>query len=51
MLITACNKEDQNGPVTELAGKVLDQAELVGLLNSLYELHLTLLSVEYLDGD
>jgi hypothetical protein len=42
------NLEDQAGPVTELVGKVRDQAELAGLLNSLYELHLTLLSVEYL---
>ena len=29
------------GPVTELVGKVRDQAELAGLLNSLYELHQT----------
>jgi len=30
---------------------VRDQAELAGLLNSLYELHLTLRSVEYINGD
>jgi hypothetical protein len=30
---------------------VRDQAELAGLLNSLYELHLTLLSVDYMGGD
>jgi len=29
---------------------VRDQAELAGLLNSLYELHLTLLSVEMQNG-
>ena len=28
-----------------------DQAELAGVLNTLYELHMTLLSVEYLDED
>jgi hypothetical protein len=28
-----------------------DQADLAGVLNTLYELHLPLLSVEYLDGD
>jgi hypothetical protein len=28
---------------------VRDQAKLAGVLNSLYELHLTLLSVEYLN--
>ena len=49
--IKACSLKDQKGPVTELVGKVRDQAELAGLLNSLYELHLTLLSVEYLNSD
>jgi hypothetical protein len=46
--IKACSLEHREGPVTELVGKVRDQAELAGLLNSLYELHLTLLSVEML---
>ncbi len=49
--ITASSLKDQKEPVTELVGKVRDQAELAGLLNSLYELHLTLLLVEYLNGD
>ena len=49
--ITADRVDDQDGPVTELFGKVRDQAALAGLLNSLYELHMTLLSVEYLNGD
>jgi hypothetical protein len=49
--ITACSPKDQEGPVTELFGQVRDQAKLAGVLNSLYELHLTLLSVEYIDGD
>jgi len=31
--------------VTVLQGHVSDQAELAGILNTLYELHLTLLSV------
>ncbi len=48
--ITACSLKDQ-GPITELVGQVRDQAELAGVLNSLYELHLTLLSVKYIDGD
>ena len=47
--ITACTNKDHYGSVTELFGKVRDQAELAGLLNNLYELHLTLLSVEYLE--
>jgi hypothetical protein len=36
------------GPVTELVGTIRDQAELAGILNTLYEMHLTLLSVEML---
>ncbi|MBW2707310.1 MAG: hypothetical protein JRD84_13510 [Deltaproteobacteria bacterium] len=48
--ISAGSIEDQ-GPITTLVGEVRDQAELAGVLNSLYELHLTLLSVEYLNGD
>ena len=48
--ITTSSPKDQ-GPVTALVGQVQDQAELAGVLNSLYELHLTLLSVEFLDGD
>jgi len=35
--------------VTVLEGRVSDQAELAGILNTLYELHLSLLSVQYLD--
>ena len=49
--VTARNPKDQAGPVTELVGKVRDQAELAGLLNSLYEMHLTLLSVEMQNGN
>lgn len=35
---------------TSLQGRVRDQAELAGILNTLYELHVTLLAVHYL-GD
>jgi hypothetical protein len=49
--ITACALKGHEGPVTELVGQVRDQAKLAGVLNSLYELHLTLLSVEYLGDD
>ena len=48
--ITSSNPKDKRS-VTALTGQVRDQAELAGVLNTLYELHLTLLSVEYLDGD
>jgi hypothetical protein len=49
--ITTGGFRDQKKPVTELVGQVRDQAELSGVLNALYELHMTLLSVEYLDSD
>ena len=49
--ISHCSLKDNEGPITELVGQVRDQAELAGLLNSLYELHLTLRSVEYINGD
>jgi hypothetical protein len=44
MSITVSTREDQ-APMTTLNGRVRDQAELMGILNSLYELHLPLLSV------
>jgi len=50
MRIIAQNPKEQT-PVTTLVGRVRDQAELIGVLNSLYELHLPLLSVELLDGE
>jgi hypothetical protein len=49
--ITAFNPKDRKGPVTELIGKVRDQAELSGILETLYEMHFTLLSVEMLEAD
>lgn len=36
-------------PVTTLEGELSDQAALAGVLNSLYELHLTLLLVKRLN--
>ena len=37
--------------ITVLQGHVSDQAELAGILNTLYELHLPLLSVQYLGNE
>ena len=48
--ITTSKIGDQK-PISVLIGRVQDQAELAGVLNTLYELHMTLLSVEYLDED
>jgi hypothetical protein len=36
-------------PVTTLEGELRDQAALAGVLNTLYELHLTVLSVKRLE--
>ena len=48
------NSLDQtNPPITTLEGEVTDQAGLLGVLNSLYELHLPIISVviqPYPDG-
>lgn len=39
-------KDGKDGaPLTTLTGHLLDQAELSGVLNSLYELHLPIVSV------
>jgi hypothetical protein len=48
--ITTSKIGDQK-PISVLAGQLRDQTELAGVLNTLYELHLTLLSVEHLDSD
>jgi len=40
---------DAGLPVTKLCGKVQDQAELLGVLNSIYEMHLPLISLELID--
>ena len=50
MYITTSSRGDRR-TVATLVGRMQDQAELAGVLNTLYELHLPLLSVEYLDGD
>ena len=36
-------------PIAELCGEVRDQAELLGVLGSIYEMHLPLLLVKLLD--
>lgn len=41
-------QESPNGATTVLEGPIRDRAELTGILNTLYDLHLTLLRVEVL---
>ena len=50
MTITPGSDETPGG-VTTLAGRVSDQAELFGVLNTLYELHIPLLAVKILTSD
>ena len=47
MRITTSGSEGET-PLTRLVGHLRDQAQLSGVLNSLYELHLPILLVEYL---
>ncbi len=50
MAITSTTTKEKL-PVTLLVGQLIDQAALSGVLNTLYELHLPLLSVENLDEE
>ena len=50
MRISSRKRADQS-TVTTLTGRLKDQAELSGVLNGLYELHLPILSVEILSED
>ena len=43
------SKRKDPAPITSLDGQVRDQCELMGILNSLHELHLSLLSVKFLN--
>ena len=45
--ITTASLKNQERSVTDLVGSVRDQAELAGILDALYNLHLTILLVEY----
>ena len=47
MTITECPPQAES-PVTTLLGELSDQAALAGVINTLYELHLPLLTVKRL---
>ncbi len=38
---------DDNKPITTLEGCLADQSELIGILNSIYAMHMPLLSVTF----
>jgi len=50
MSISQSSRPDQT-TVTVLVGRVRDQAALAGVLNTLYDLHLPILSVEALPNE
>jgi hypothetical protein len=50
MRIIARKRLDQT-TVTTLVGRLKDQAELSGVLNSLYGLHLSILKVDVVNGE
>ena len=50
MRITTRERADQK-TVAILTGRLRDQAELLGVLNSLYNLHLSILKVEVVNGE
>jgi hypothetical protein len=45
------DRRAEDRPTTTLEGQLRDQAELLGVLNSLYELHLPILAVELLEAE
>ena len=48
--MTICaDKVEAGRPLTNLEGELIDQAALVGVIMTLYELHLTLLSLRRLE--
>ena len=50
MTITVDSAE-QREPAASLTGRLKDQAQLSGVLNTLYEMHLTILAVQALPRD
>ena len=50
MHVTSSPPAEGDRALTVMQGRVHDQAELAGILTTLYELHLSLLSVQHLKG-
>ena len=50
MHITTAKRSDET-TVTTLIGRLRDQVELSGVLNSLYDLHLSVLKVEVVNSE
>ena len=50
-LAITCTRHRDAAPHTALVGPIRDQAELAGVLETLYELHLPILRVEQVEED
>jgi len=46
-LLITTSFSDDGKPMTTLEGILSDQSELIGILNSIYEMHLPLISVSF----
>ena len=51
MNIRSTSRAGARAPVTTLEGHLLDQSQLVGILNTLYDIHLPILEVENLGSE
>ena len=49
-MVISTERADLAPPMTLLAGELIDQAALMGVLNLVYDLGLPLLSVEWVEG-
>jgi len=50
-MIISTDKKEEGKTTSMLTGKIKDQAELMGVLNALYNLHLPIVSIQPLDEE
>ena len=43
--------ESESGPVSKLTGRIIDQSELFGILNTLNDYHYSIISVNKINSD
>ena len=48
-MIISTDKKEEGQTTSKLTGKIKDQADLMGVLNALYNLHLPIVSIQTLD--
>ena len=50
-MIISTDKKEEGQTTSKLTGNIRDQAELMGVLNALYNLHLPIVSIQTLDEE